>query len=94
MKRLFQLLIALGTVLWLGAATGSGARVIINLSEQRAYLSFTSSRRVLFIRAVSRSPLAPGHRSLISATKSFLSTSPLSPNISAPLPPHLPMSLV
>ena len=44
MKRLFQLLIALGTVLWLGTATGSGARVIINLSEQRAYLSFTSSQ--------------------------------------------------
>ena len=38
MKRFFQLLIGLGTVLWLGVTTGSGARVIISLSEQRAYL--------------------------------------------------------
>ena len=38
MKRFFHLLTGLGTLLWLGVTTGSGARVIISLSEQRAYL--------------------------------------------------------
>ena len=38
MKKAFQLLIALGTVLWGGAAFASQNWVMINLSEQRAYL--------------------------------------------------------
>ena len=38
MKKAFQFLIALGTVLWGGAALASQNWVMINLSEQRAYL--------------------------------------------------------
>jgi lipoprotein-anchoring transpeptidase ErfK/SrfK len=38
MKTLFQLKTALPTVLWVSVAMASEARVIINLSEQRAYL--------------------------------------------------------
>jgi lipoprotein-anchoring transpeptidase ErfK/SrfK len=38
MKRYLQLLIALPTVGWISAGTASETRVVINLSEQRAYL--------------------------------------------------------
>jgi hypothetical protein len=38
MKKLFQLVTTLPTVLWVSVAMASEARVIINLSEQRAYL--------------------------------------------------------
>jgi hypothetical protein len=47
-------------------------------------LSRTSSRRVVFILAVSRFPLTPGHVLLANATKSLRWTSPSSPKISAP----------
>ena len=36
-----------------------------SITGSPVFLSFTSSIRVLFIRAVSRSPLTPGHRLLI-----------------------------
>ena len=53
MKKAFQLLIVLVTVLWLGAGTASATRVIINLSEQRAYL--VEQGKVILI-----SPIASG----------------------------------
>ena len=38
MKSYLQLLIALTTVIWVGVATASETKVVISLSEQRAYL--------------------------------------------------------
>jgi len=53
------------------------------------YVSLTSSSLVLFIRAVSRSPLAFGNLLLAGATKSFLPTKSLSANISVLLAPFV-----
>jgi hypothetical protein len=38
MKRFFQFFIALAAVLWAGIGMASQTRVVINLSEQKAYL--------------------------------------------------------
>ena len=53
MKSYLQLLIALTTVGWVGAGMASEARVVINLSEQRAYL--IAQGRVALV-----SPIASG----------------------------------
>ena len=64
MKKAFQLLIALGTVLWGGTALASQSWVIINLSEQRAYL--VERGRVTLI-----SPIASGKSGWSTPTDSF-----------------------
>jgi lipoprotein-anchoring transpeptidase ErfK/SrfK len=64
MKKAFQLLIALGTVLWAGTALASQSWVIINLSEQRAYL--VERGRVTLI-----SPIASGKPGWSTPTGSF-----------------------
>jgi lipoprotein-anchoring transpeptidase ErfK/SrfK len=63
-KKVFQLLIALGTVLWAGPALASQSWVIINLSEQRAYL--VERGRVTLI-----SPIASGKPGWSTPTGSF-----------------------
>jgi lipoprotein-anchoring transpeptidase ErfK/SrfK len=64
MKKAFQLLIGLGTVLWAGTALASQSRVIINLSEQRAYL--VEQGRVTLIY-----PIASGKPGWSTPTGSF-----------------------
>jgi lipoprotein-anchoring transpeptidase ErfK/SrfK len=63
-KKVFQLLIALGAVLWGGAALASQSWVIINLSEQRAYL--VERGRVTLI-----SPIASGKPGWSTPTGNF-----------------------
>jgi len=64
MKTFVQLVIVLPTVLWVGVAAGSAARVFINLSEQRAYL--VEQGKVTLI-----SPVASGKPGWLTPTGNF-----------------------
>jgi lipoprotein-anchoring transpeptidase ErfK/SrfK len=63
MKTFIQFIV-LPTVLWAGVAAGSGARVIINLSEQRAYL--VEQGKVTLV-----SPVASGKPGWLTPTGNF-----------------------
>ena len=55
MKRFFQFFIALAAVLWAGIGMASQTRMVINLSEQKAYL--IKQEKVILV-----SPISSGRR--------------------------------
>jgi hypothetical protein len=64
MKRFFQFFIALAAVLWAGTGMASQTRVVINLSEQKAYL--IKQGKVILV-----SPISSGRRGWSTPTGHF-----------------------
>ena len=72
MKRFFQFFIALAAVLWAGMGMASQTRVVINLSEQKAYL--IKQDKVILVSPISSGRRGCRHRRVISEFLARIST--------------------